>query len=73
MGLRKGLLILKYRDFEIKVTREDEGYSGGSYRLIDNWELDYWYNPSIKNRLEALNECKITIDDYYDSPEDYED
>lgn len=64
---------MKYREFDIQVNRENAGYSGGSYRLRDNWELDYWYNFSIKNRLEALNECKITIDDYYECPEDYED
>ena len=64
---------MEYRKFNIEVRKEEEGYSGSSYKLVEGWELDCWWNPSIKTKKEAINECKITIDDYYDNPSDYED
>jgi len=64
---------LEYRRFEIGVRKFDDGYLMTSYRLSDEWMLIDEYNHSIKTKAEAIKECKITIDDYYDNPEDYED
>ena len=63
---------MQYRNFNIEVRKEDEGYSGNSYRVDDGWELDCWWNPSIKTKKDAIKECKITIDDYYENPSDFE-
>lgn len=64
----------KYRGFESTITKEKEGgYSSISYKISDGWELDSWYNPSIKTKQQAIKECMVAIDDYYNNPQDYED
>jgi hypothetical protein len=63
-----------YRNFAIEVSRVAEGgYSMSTYRNNDGWILVDEWNPCIKTVEDAIEECKITIDDYYINPEDYED
>lgn len=65
--------MMKYRGFEIKLFKHNGYYSAFSCRVEDGWELDYWINETIKTKKHAIKECEITIDDYYECPEDYED
>lgn len=66
-------MLLEYKGFTIKVESTSDGYSMYSYRTSDNWILDYCWNPSIKTKKEAIEECKITIDGYWENPSEYED
>lgn len=65
---------MEYKGFKIEVEKVDEGgYSVCSYRINDNWILTDEWNPSIRTKKEAIEECKTTIDDYLENPDDYED
>jgi len=64
---------MKYRGFKIEVKKADEGYCMTIYRLSDGWILADEWNPSINTKSEAIEECKLDIDDYYENPEAYED
>jgi len=71
----KGSVALEYRGFKIEVEKldGDNGYSMSACRISDNWILGDSWNPTIKTTKEAIEEIKITIDDYYEYPEYYED
>ena len=66
------MIFLQYKGFTIKVEKIDGGYSMLSYRTQDKWVLVDEWNPSIKSKKEAITECKTTIDDYLENPEDYD-
>ena len=67
--------IVEYRGFKIEYEKLDNNYGYSMYacRISDNWIIADSWNPSIKTTEQAINECKITIDDYYENPNDYED
>lgn len=71
-GGAQEMTVYKYRNFECQITKGESGYFCSIFRIEDNWELDYWYNPSIKTLSKAIKECEVTIDDYHDYPNDYE-
>lgn len=70
---RKGLS--EYRGFKIETERlsKNEGCTMFSYRISDDWVLVDEWNPSVTTIEQAIEECKITIDDYYENPDWYED
>lgn len=65
---------MEYKGFKIDIYKEVErGYYWSIMRIKDGWLLSDSYNPSLKNKSEAIEECKIIIDDYLENPEKYED
>jgi len=60
------------RGFNIAVEKMDDGFSMYTCRDKDKFVLVDEWNPNIKSKNEAIKECKITIDDYFNNPSDYE-
>lgn len=63
-----------YKGFKCEMSKVDEGgYEYSIFRIKDKWELGSGWNPSLKSYKETKEECKITVDDYYENPSNYED
>lgn len=62
-----------YKNFQITTKKVDEGYYMICLRNKDNWVLSHNWSPNIKTKKEAIEECKIIIDDYSENPANYKD
>ena len=62
---------MEYRGFVFEIEKVEEGgYDMGVYDKETKWELLCEYNPSITKK-EAIKDCKITVNDYYENPNNY--
>lgn len=64
---------MKYRGFDITTKRHAPGYSTLANRVKDGWVLVDEYNECLKNKNEAIQDSKITIDDYHKNTDWYEE
>lgn len=42
-------------------------------RKSDTWFLDTSFHGGEESVREVIKSCKVTVDDYYKNPSDYED
>lgn len=59
------------KGFKMKLEKIDGGYHMLCYRISDNFILVDEWNPSVKTKRDAIEECKITIEDFLKNPEYY--
>lgn len=69
---------LHYRGFTIDVWRDEclGGWSMIYYSIVrdkDGWELDCGFYDSEDPLMEFAEDCKHSIDDYFENPEDYDE
>lgn len=60
-----------YNGFKIEVENTEDGYSMFCSRISDDFVLVDDWSPNMKNKMSAIKECKIVVDDFAKNPNDY--
>jgi len=65
---------ISYKDFEIEVLgNKKDGFGYCATRKSDSWILGEGYYECFNTLKDCAEDVKVLVDDYYDSPKDYED